>query len=101
MDIPGTELPSFPDVDAAGEKFVAHRRSHAKSGKKLRDLRLELVKEMQKAKVKEYRDDEAQPPLLITLEDDTKVHVKELKHEERKPKEEKETKLAVVKKDAE
>lgn len=89
MEVPGTELPSFPDVDAAAEKFVAHRRSHAKSGTKLRDLRVELVKEMKKAGVDEYRDDDAKPPLFITVEDDAKVHVKELKHEDAKPKKQK------------
>jgi hypothetical protein len=65
--IPGTEGPSIPELNLAAEKFQTLTEK-ATEAARLADLaQADLVNAMKAAKLTVYRDNEAVPPLLISL----------------------------------
>jgi hypothetical protein len=76
MQIPGTERPSFPKVDVAAEQYEKARDSRMKKSEAEHDAKLALIEAMKKHKLSVYRDDNATPPIVVTLADgDPKVKV--------------------------
>ncbi len=79
LQIAGTEKKSIKEVDLAAESYVEARDERMKLTEKEVEARDSLLAVMQKHKLDLYRDDDASPPLLVTIiEGDAKVKVSRL-----------------------
>lgn len=84
--IPGTEPKSIKEVDVAAEQYVEERDARMRLTEKEVEARDALVRVMQKHKLSIYRDESAEPPLLVTLtEGEAKVKVQKVKDGEDEP----------------
>lgn len=75
-EIPGTERPKHPQVDAAAEAYVKVRDKRIKLSADEKASKQALTDAMRAAKVSVYRDDEA--GLVVTLTEKTDVKVTEV-----------------------
>ncbi len=76
LQIAGTEKKAITEVNAAAEAYVEARDERMALTVREVEAREALITVMQKHKLDVYRDDDASPPLLITLiagEDRVKV----------------------------
>lgn len=79
----GTEKKSIKEVDSAAEAYVEVRDERMKLTEREVEARDVLLAVMQKHKLDLYRDDDAAPPLLVTIiEGDAKVKVSRLEEAE-------------------
>lgn len=65
--IPGTEAKQNKALNAAAEAYVTARDERMAKTEVEVDAKEALIREMKKADVTTYRDDEATPPLIVTL----------------------------------
>jgi hypothetical protein len=78
-EIPGTERPKHPEVDAAAEGYVKVRDKRIKLSADEKAAKAALVEAMRAAGLKVYRDDEA--GLIVALAEKTDVKVTEVDDE--------------------
>ena len=83
----GVERPSHPAVDAAAEVYEKDRDKRMKQSKAEKASKENLIKEMRKAGQTTYRDDNADPPIVITLSSKDDVKVTRLSAEDEEPEE--------------
>lgn len=75
-EIPGTESPSFPEVDAAAEQYEKARDARMRKSVLEAEAKQALIEAMKKNKLSVYKDANATPPIIVTLADgDPKVKV--------------------------
>ncbi len=67
LQIAGTEKKSIKEVDAAAEAYVEARDERMQLTEREVEARDALITVMKKHKLDLYRDDDAAPPLLVTL----------------------------------
>ncbi len=75
-NLPTMEKKSIREIDVAAEAYVEVRDERMKLTEDEVEKREALIAAMKKAHIESYRDDDASPPLLITLiagEDRVKV----------------------------
>jgi ABC-type uncharacterized transport system ATPase subunit len=65
--IPGTEGKKIKEIDKAAEKYVELRDARIAAGVKEKEAKAELLAAMKANKLKIYQDDDAVPPLLVTI----------------------------------
>lgn len=65
--IPGTEDREIKEVNAAAEAYVTQRDKRMKLTEKEVEAKEALIAVMKKHGLTVYRDDEAAPPLIVTL----------------------------------
>ena len=65
--IPGTEGKKIKEIDRAAEKYVELRDARQAAGAKEKEAKTELLALMKANKLKVYQDDDAVPPLLVTI----------------------------------
>jgi hypothetical protein len=68
LAIAGTETKGNKEVEAAAEAYVEVRDERMKLTEKEVEARDTLVRVMEKHKLDVYRDENVDPPLLVTLE---------------------------------
>jgi hypothetical protein len=75
QQIPGTERKVDKDVASAALAYVTERDRRMKLTKKEKAAKDGLIQVMKKKNILSYRDDEANPPVVVTLssKDDVKV----------------------------
>lgn len=66
-EIPGTERPKHPEIDAAAEVYVRARDKRVAASKDEVSAKESLIAAMKAAGVRVYRDDEADPPLTVMV----------------------------------
>ena len=66
-EIPGTERQQIQEIDDAAEGYQEAKKKRMKLTEKESEAKLALISVMRKHKVEVYRDDNASPPLLVTL----------------------------------
>jgi uncharacterized phosphosugar-binding protein len=64
--IPGTESKIPSAVRAAGDAYVSEASKTAKAKKKSDEAKAVLIAAMQKHEIETFRDDEADPPVIIS-----------------------------------
>lgn len=74
-EVPGTERQVNKKVAKAGATYVDQRDKRMGETKKEKEVKDALIATMREEKVKIYRDDEADPPVLITLSNKYDVKV--------------------------
>jgi hypothetical protein len=83
LPIPGTEKETIKEVDSAAEAYVEARDERIRLTDKEVDAKDALVTVMKKHKLDVYRDENAVPPLIVTLiPGEDKVKVSRAKDEE-------------------
>lgn len=65
--IPGTEGKKIKALDTAAEKYVELRDARIAAGVKEKEAKTALLTLMKENRLKVYQDDDAVPPLLVTL----------------------------------
>ena len=80
--IPGTERKSIPEVDTAGEEYRKARDARIKKTVPEKEAKQKLVDVMLKHGLTVYRDDNAVPPFVITIDTKHNVKVKNIGVEE-------------------
>lgn len=65
--IPGTERAKLKEVDAAAEAYVAARDARMKKTEKEVEAKEALIGVMKKHELSVYKDEDASPPLIVTL----------------------------------
>lgn len=81
--IPGTERPRFPKIDAAAETYREARDEAARAKDHETVAKDALIAAMREAGVREYVDEDAVPPLRVTVADGPpKVKVQEVRRRE-------------------
>lgn len=80
-EIPGTERKSIKEVDDAAEVYRAAMLARMKKGKTEKEKKDDLIKVMKKHGLNVYKDDNAVPPLVISLNSTDSVKVTVLKSE--------------------
>lgn len=65
--IPGTDSEKIKEVDDAAEGYVKARDKRMKLTEAETEAREALISVLKKHKLEVYRDDDATPPLLVTL----------------------------------
>jgi len=84
-EIPGTERPKIPEIEAPARIIREHLKKQAKAAKKIKDTKPALIAAMRKAGIASYRDDEL--GFVVTLaEAAPKVEITDV--EDRPPAEE-------------
>ena len=66
-EIPGTERQQIQEIDDAAEAYQEAKKKRMKLTEKESEAKIALIAVLRKHKVDVYRDDNASPPLLITL----------------------------------
>lgn len=66
-EIPGTERHKIAEVNTAAEAYVEARDARMKKTESEVETRDALIAVMEKHKLTTYRDDDAAPPLVITV----------------------------------
>ena len=66
-EIPGTERQQIQEIDSAAEAYQDAKKKRIKLTEKESEAKTALIAVLRKHKVEVYRDDNASPPLLITL----------------------------------
>lgn len=66
-EIPGTERQQIQEIDDAAETYQDAKKKRMKLTEKESEAKIALIAVLRKNKVDVYRDDNASPPLLITL----------------------------------
>lgn len=66
-EIPGTERQQIQEIDDAAEAYQDAKKKRMKLTGAESEAKLALIAVLRKHKVEVYRDDNANPPLLITL----------------------------------
>lgn len=69
------------EVAAAAEAYVTERDKRMKKSKDESEAKIALIEVMKKKGLDVYRDDEADPPVVITLSNKTNVKVTEVDDE--------------------
>lgn len=64
--IPGTETKIPAAVRAAGDAYVSEAAKTARAKKKSDEAKAVLIAAMQKNEIETFRDDEADPPVIIS-----------------------------------
>lgn len=83
MTIQGTEKPTIKEIDTAAEAYVDARDERMKLTDRESEVKEALIGVMKKHKVEVYRDENAVPPLVVTLiPGEDKVKVSRAKGEE-------------------
>lgn len=83
LSIKGTERETIKEVDTAAEAYVEARDERIRLTKKEVDAKDALVTVMKKHKLDVYRDENAIPPLVVTLiPGEDKVKVRKQQEEE-------------------
>ena len=78
----GMESPSNPEINAAAETYREQRDKRMRMTVKEKAAKDALIEAMTKHKLSVYRDNDAAPPLVVTLsEGKTNVHVEEADYE--------------------
>ncbi len=78
-DLPGIERKSIDEVDTAAEAYEAARDERMRCTESETVAKQALIAVMQKHKLKVYRDENADPPLVVTIEKpDPTVKVKRM-----------------------
>jgi hypothetical protein len=67
LKIPGTETKSIKEIDDAAESYIIERDKRMKLTKKEVDAKVTLIEVMKKHKLTVYKDDDSDPPVVITL----------------------------------
>lgn len=67
MKIPGTEPKTIKEVNDAAEAYVDARDERMKKTEKEVEAKEALVAVMKKHDLQVYKDDDAEPPLIVTL----------------------------------
>lgn len=65
--IPGTEGPKLKEVNTAAENYAEQRDKRMKMTEKEVEAKEALIAAMQKHKIEIYRDEDVDPPLIVTL----------------------------------
>lgn len=65
--IPGTETKKIKELDAAAESYVEQRDKRMKLTDKEKEAKAALVTVMKKHGLTVYKDEDASPPLIVTL----------------------------------
>lgn len=79
-EVPGTERKTVPEVSAAGELYRQKRDTRMAAGVEEKEAEQNLLRMMKKHNLDTYRDDNAVPPFVVTVEPgEEKVKVKNLK----------------------
>lgn len=73
--IPGTEQPRIPEIEKAAVAYVEARDAQKEAAESAKVTHEVLVAAMRTHDVTTYRDDDAVPPLIITLESTDKAKV--------------------------
>ena len=73
-EIPGTERPSIEEVNVAGEEYRKARDARMKKTIPEKEKKTQLIAAMLKHGLSVYRDDNASPPFVVTI--DVKHNVK-------------------------
>ena len=75
LEIAGMERKSVKEIDDAGEEYRKQRNKRMKASKEEKASKVALIAVMRTHKVTVYRDDEADPPFVVTLssKDDVKL----------------------------
>jgi hypothetical protein len=83
MKIPGTEAKKLVDLDRAAESYVEARDERMARTEAEVETRDALIAAMKENGLTTYRDDDADPPLLVTLTPgEDKVKVTKIEEEE-------------------
>lgn len=82
LKIPGTQEESNRAVDEAAEHYVELRDSRMQATEAEVEARGVLIAAMKKADLTTYRDNGADPPLLVTLTIEEKVKVSRIDEDE-------------------
>lgn len=78
-DLPGIERKTIEEVDVAAEAYEAARDERMACSESETVAKQALIAVMQKHKLKVYRDENADPPLVVTIEKpDPTVKVKRM-----------------------
>lgn len=67
MRVPGTEKKTIKELDAAAEAYVEARDARMKKTEKEVEAKEALISVMKKHELTVYKDDDADPPLIVTL----------------------------------
>lgn len=67
QEIPGTERKSIKEVDDAAEVYRTARDARMKKSKIEKEKKVDLVNVMLKHGLSVYRDDNAVPPIIVTV----------------------------------
>lgn len=79
QSIPGTEQKIHAAVRAAGDAYVDEAAKSARAKKKSDESKAVLLAAMEKHDVETFRDDEADPPVIITRTERHGIKVTKLK----------------------
>jgi hypothetical protein len=83
MKIPGTEQETIKEIDSAAEAYIDVRDKRINLTDRESEAKEALIGVMKKHKVEVYRDENAVPPLVVTLiPGEDKVKVSRAKEEE-------------------
>lgn len=77
--IPGTEAKIPAAVRAAGDAYVEEAAATAQAKRKADEAKAVLIAAMEKHEVDTFRDDEADPPVIVSLTQRTGIKVTKLK----------------------
>ncbi len=67
--IPGTEPKSIKEIDTAAEAYVEARDERMKLTEREVEAKQNLIRVMEKHDLSTYRDESADPPLLVIVEE--------------------------------
>jgi hypothetical protein len=81
-EIPGTERKSIKEVDDAAELYRSSRDARMKKSKIEKEKKIDLVQVMLKHGLSVYRDDNAVPPIVVTVTSKHDVKVTNIEGEE-------------------
>ena len=76
LTVPGTDAPKYPDVDEAADQYVEVRDSRMALTKRETAAQATLLATMQGRGLTVYRLETEDGNLLVTVEDERKVHVR-------------------------
>lgn len=82
LKIAGTDGPSVPEVNAAAELYQHNKKNRMRWSKKEKESKVALIGAMKKAGLTSYRDNDANPPLYVTVNDKSDVTVDEVNTED-------------------
>lgn len=82
QEIPGTERKSIKEVDDAAEVYRTARDARMKKSKVEKEKKTDLVNVMLKHGLSVYRDDNAVPPIVVTVTERHDVKVTNIEGEE-------------------
>lgn len=80
-EIPGTERKSIPEVDTQAEVYRAAVLARVKKSKTEKQEKDKLIAVMRKHGLNVYRDDNAVPPIVVSLSSTDSVKVTVIKSE--------------------